>query len=260
MSYYLAPSLVQLRDEINSAYPNRDKASDGWIGDPSHSARVSDHNPDYADGGVVRAIDVDKDGIDVNKLMTVLKGDSRVNYFIFNGLIYGASKFTARKYIGSNQHTKHIHISIKHYNADEDGHAWGYSAGTVKPVASKPKPTPAKTTASTDYKDLEVDGKLGADTITAVQILMSQIDMYHRDIDGVAGKHTWIAVQSWLWDLGYYKRAVDGSFGKQSVLALQKFLAAKGHLDTRKWLVDGKLGKETVKAFQRYLNTQNGGK
>lgn len=256
MSYYLAPSLVDLRNEINAAYPDRDKASDGWIGDPSHQARVSDHNPDYADGGVVRAIDVDKDGIDVNKLISVLKGDSRVNYFIFNGKIYGASKFAARTYKGSNKHTKHIHISIKHSKSAESAGAWGYSSGAIKPVANKPKPVASN--RPTDYKDLAVDGKFGKSTITALQILMSQIDMYHRAIDGVAGKHTWIAVQSWLWDLGYYKRAVDGSFGKHSVIALQKFLAKKGHLDTRKWLIDGKFGKETIKAFQKYLNQQNG--
>lgn len=253
MSYYLAPSLVDLRDEINAAYPDRDKASDGWIGDTSHSARVSDHNPDYADGGVVRAIDVDKDGIDVNKLINVLKGDSRVNYFIFNGKIYGASKFAARTYTGSNKHTKHIHISIKHSKAAEAGGAWGYSGGAIKPVASKPKPV--ATNRPTDYKDLAVDGNLGKATVTAIQILMSQIDMYHRAIDGVAGKHTWIAVQSWLWDLGYYKRAVDGSFGKHSVIALQKFLANKG---IYKGKIDGDFGPMTIKALQKYLNTQNG--
>src|SRR5690606_29069239 len=60
MSYYLAPSLVKLRDLINQNWPNRDKSSDGWIGDPSHQARKSDHNPDYSAGGVVRAIDVDE--------------------------------------------------------------------------------------------------------------------------------------------------------------------------------------------------------
>lgn len=256
MTYYLAPSLKQLRDEINAAHPNRDKASDGWIGDPSHQARVSDHNPDYADGGVVRAIDVDKDGIDVAKLMQVLKGDSRVNYFIFNGKIYGASKFAARTYTGTNKHTKHIHISIKHSQSAENGHAWGYGAGSVKPVANKPKPMASN--RPTDYKDLVVDGKFGTLTVQAVQILMSQIDMYHRAIDGDAGKHTWVAIQSWLWDLGYYKRAIDGDPGKYTIIALQQFLAKKGHLNTKKWLIDGKFGKETIKAFQRYLNTQNG--
>ena len=59
---YLAPSLVQLRNEINRRWPNRDKTSDGWIGDPAHQATKSDHNPDSK--GCVHALDIDKDGID----------------------------------------------------------------------------------------------------------------------------------------------------------------------------------------------------
>ena len=59
MTWRLAGSLVTLRNEINAAYPGRSKVSDGSIGDTSHSARVSDHNPDA--GGVVRAIDVTQD-------------------------------------------------------------------------------------------------------------------------------------------------------------------------------------------------------
>lgn len=140
--YHLAQSLDDLRDEIDAAHPGRDKSSDGWIGDPSHQARPSDHNPDYSDGGVVRAIDVDTTDIDVNKLMGILKKDSRVNYFIHNRFIYGAEKFAKRDYDGDNPHTKHIHISIKHTAAAEKGGSWGYSASkpapSKKPTASKP--------------------------------------------------------------------------------------------------------------------------
>lgn len=32
----IANSLARLRDQINSAYPNRDKASDGWIDDAAY--------------------------------------------------------------------------------------------------------------------------------------------------------------------------------------------------------------------------------
>lgn len=128
--------------------------------------------------------------------------------------------------------------------------------GNVKPVASKPKP--AKTSRPTDYKDLAVDGKLGKSTVTAVQILMSQIGLYERAIDGDDGTYTWMAVQEWLNGLGYYKRQIDGDAGKHTIIAVQQFLAKKGALDTKKWLIDGKFGSATIKAFQSYLNTQNG--
>lgn len=154
--YYLAPSLVDLRNEINSLWPNRDKKSDGWIGDPSHKARVSDHNPDYADGGVVRAIDVDVDGIDLAKLISVIKKDSRTNYYISNSKIYGAEKFLARPYTGSNPHKLHIHISIKHTKAAEKGGAWGLAkAGSGKPA------TPNKAPKTTSGKPLLYRGVKG---------------------------------------------------------------------------------------------------
>lgn len=141
LEFHLAQSLKDLRSEINTLWPERDKKSDGWIGDPSHKARVSDHNPDYADGGVVRAIDVDVDGIDLAKLISVIKKDDRTNYYITNGKIYGAEKFLARPYKGSNPHKLHIHISIKHTKAAEKGGSWGLAkAGAGKPATPNKAP------------------------------------------------------------------------------------------------------------------------
>jgi hypothetical protein len=51
---------VQLREQIDDDYPERDRKSDGWIADTRHSTRKSDHNPDPK-SGIVRAIDVDAD-------------------------------------------------------------------------------------------------------------------------------------------------------------------------------------------------------
>lgn len=118
-SYYLAQSLVALRNEVNARWPRRDKASDGWIGDASHSARKSSHNPDYANGGVVRGLDIDVDDNDPssNLRAEVLKaviGDSRVWYVISNGIIYSRTyNWAARRYTGSNPHTKHVHVSLR---------------------------------------------------------------------------------------------------------------------------------------------------
>jgi hypothetical protein len=55
----LARSLETLRHQVDQLAPNRDKDSDGWIGDTSHQARKSEHNPDA--NGVVRALDITND-------------------------------------------------------------------------------------------------------------------------------------------------------------------------------------------------------
>jgi hypothetical protein len=143
MTYYLAPSLVKLRDQIDSRWPKRDKASDGWIGDASHQATKSDHNPDYANGGIVRAIDVDEDGIDTAVVLEAVLHDPRVSYVIYEGRIWGGTRW--RPYTGLNAHEKHIHISLKHTKAAEQGHAWTLALPTVtvKPAAV-PKPAAAK--------------------------------------------------------------------------------------------------------------------
>lgn len=131
--YFLAASLVALRNEINQRWPNRDKDSDGWIGDASHQARQSDHNPDWsAPGirrGVVRAIDIDKDGIDVDQLIAAVVREPRVAYVIWNRHIASATDdgrpWDWEPYDGKNPHTQHVHISILHTAAAEtDTSTW----------------------------------------------------------------------------------------------------------------------------------------
>jgi len=118
--WYLAPSLVALRTEINRRWPNRNKSSDGAVGDTSHQARKSDHNPDWDSNGVVRATDTDKDGIDVQTLLNAVIGDHRVQYVIWNRHIYSRTyNWVKQAYNGSNPHTGHVHISIRHTKAAE---------------------------------------------------------------------------------------------------------------------------------------------
>lgn len=141
MAYFLAASLVSLRNEINAAHPRRDKASDGWVGDTAHAARKSDHNPDYAAGGIVRAIDVDKDGIDVNRLLQVCFRSGKVEYVIWNYGIYTRQNgFRRAAYNGSNPHDKHVHISIMHTAGAAAAGPWGYSGG----AAPAPAPAPGR--------------------------------------------------------------------------------------------------------------------
>lgn len=132
--YYLAPSLLDLRNEINTASPARDHTSDGWIGDASHAARVSDHNPDWSSNGVVRALDVDVDGCDPDQLIAVAIRDPRVEYVISRGKIYERGNgFKPRVYTGTNKHDKHTHISLRHTKAAEKSGPWGFAA--VSPPA-----------------------------------------------------------------------------------------------------------------------------
>jgi hypothetical protein len=89
----LSKAAIQLREQFDDNFSDRDRTSDGWIGDSRHSARKSDHNPD--EQGWVRAIDVDRDLSgkakpdlmpDVaDQLRILAKSDKRISYIIFAG-------------------------------------------------------------------------------------------------------------------------------------------------------------------------------
>lgn len=125
MAWRLANSLIQLRNEVNIAYPNRSKASDGTIGDASHSSRTSQHNPNPA--GVVTAMDITHDpshGLDAGVLANKLINDPRTWYVIWNRKIWEAGRWT--NYTGSSPHDKHVHISTKQTPGSYDNDAkWG---------------------------------------------------------------------------------------------------------------------------------------
>ena len=108
-----------LREQIDDAFIDRDRNSDGWIGDARHQLRVSDHCPD--ENGWVRAIDIDKDlrshksaAFDLaDQLRICGKTDKRIKYVIFNHKIASQkSKFEWKPYTGINPHEHHIHISF----------------------------------------------------------------------------------------------------------------------------------------------------
>ena len=120
----------QLRLQVDDSYSDRDRTSDGWIGDTRHQARPSDHNPDAE--GIVRAIDIDRDLFGKAKpdLMPDLadqlrlcakRGDKRISYIIFDGRIASSKKAWAwRTYTGINKHNHHCHISFTK-KGDADG-------------------------------------------------------------------------------------------------------------------------------------------
>ena len=118
----------KLREQIDDAFPDRDRKSDGWIGDAAHSNRKSDHNPDPSNG-IVRAIDVDKDfdsrpstgAYLADQIRQCAKKDKRISYVIYAGKIASAkSLWRWRTYSGVNSHHAHIHISFSK-KGDQNG-------------------------------------------------------------------------------------------------------------------------------------------
>lgn len=122
-SWRVAKPLIVLRDQLNALYPNRNKASDGTIGDAAHQATPSDHNPDA--NGVVKALDIThdpKNGLDIGQLFEQLRSsrDGRISYIIANKKIMVAPYWESPyPYAGSDPHTNHIHISVRGNFDDE---------------------------------------------------------------------------------------------------------------------------------------------
>ena len=118
MNPKLCAAGVQLRDQIDTWYPDRRTTSDGWIGDARHSASKSDHNPD---GIWVRAVDINSllessDSLApylADQIRIAAKTDKRISYVIYNRRICSKIlNWRWRKYSGINPHKRHIHISF----------------------------------------------------------------------------------------------------------------------------------------------------
>ncbi|MFC4072515.1 hypothetical protein [Actinoplanes subglobosus] len=130
-TWLLVPCLGQLRTELNRIAPNRDKSSDGTIGDSAHQGRVSDHNDDEVGRVPIRdadskhevhAIDLDTDLREPNLTMEMVVqhvvgrcrsgAEKRLRYVIYNRRIWEASNgWRQRSYSGDSPHTEHAHFS-----------------------------------------------------------------------------------------------------------------------------------------------------
>ena len=131
MKPQLCKAGVQLREQFDDSFPDRDRTSDGWIADARHiAAGTSDHIADPK-SGIVHAIDVDRDVSGkakpdlmpdiADQLRALAKSDKRISYIIFDGKIASAkSLWKFRKYTGINQHRHHLHVSFTS-KGDEDG-------------------------------------------------------------------------------------------------------------------------------------------
>ncbi|WP_420733187.1 peptidoglycan-binding domain-containing protein [Brevibacterium luteolum] len=207
MSWHLAPALDQLRAEVNALWPNRSKASDGTIGDPAHSSRTSDHNPNAR--GSVNAIDITASGINVQKLINAAKKHPSVRYIIHNRKIMNRDigNFAPRPYRGSNPHTAHVHISLYQSRAAEQRkQSWGL-ANAKGGGGSSGGSTYKSVTGSTPLVKLyhkgepvrriqsavgvKVDGYYGPDTVKAVKAFQKKHDL---SADGIVGPKTWAKI------------------------------------------------------------------
>jgi lysozyme family protein len=150
----VAESLKALLAQVNEAFPGRNKASDGTLGDTSHQARPSDHNPRIIDGafGVVTALDITHDpahGCDAGRIAQSIweSRDARVKYIIWNRKIANSSPigsapaWTWRAYTGANPHNKHCHISVKAAKERyDDSREWTLPTADGTEASALPEP------------------------------------------------------------------------------------------------------------------------
>ena len=208
MTWRLARALETLRSQVNAKWPARSKSSDGSVGDTSHSARPSDHNPV---NGVVHAIDITHDpkgGFDSYAFADMLlkKQDRRIKYIISNRRIGSGPALPQpgvwRKYTGTNPHDHHCHISVVPGPAGDDTSQWdidGNLTPTARQVAAyvPPPATLRKGSTGMDVRKLQAalhiftDGQFGDMTEMALKNFQKEHGLVE---DGIAGPQVWKAI------------------------------------------------------------------
>lgn len=110
----LAPSLARLVSDVDVRHPNRNRASDGSIGDAAHAARSSFHNPS---DGWVDALDLTHQAgvFDAHGFADALvaRKPAWMDHVISNRRIASAARgWQWRAYDGTNPHDKHAHFAV----------------------------------------------------------------------------------------------------------------------------------------------------
>lgn len=127
----VAPAIVQLLTQINVAYPNRVKASDGTLPSAAHHA-VNPHS-DHERGDALDVTYDPLDGPNLDGLALSLLRDPRVTYVIWQRRIAnraidgGAWRAYTATAVQTDPHTSHLHVSINHGTRD-DASKWDLSA------------------------------------------------------------------------------------------------------------------------------------
>jgi murein DD-endopeptidase MepM/ murein hydrolase activator NlpD len=170
-SYYVANSIeAELRD-FNQLFPKRSKASDGWLGNASHQAHPSDHNPAWNAGGIIRAGDLTTTswGIAGGKytaeqrkwhqdLIADLIATEKANpidrlwYLIhwipgdaYPKIWSRSTNWEPKRYTGPSPHDHHFHTSIMRTNAAAgDTKRWFTKFLKYLPDAEQPEKPPIK--------------------------------------------------------------------------------------------------------------------
>lgn len=231
MSWHLAPSLKQLLNEVNGAWPNRSKSSDGTIGDRAHSARKSDHNPNSR--GSVNAIDITAKGVDVARIIAVAKRHPSVRYIIYNRSIMNRDigNFKPRAYHGANPHTAHVHISIyQRESAEKDTRSWGLASAKAKPAPKRPEP-PRKPAGKAPKFPLPAGHWYGPESKNN----KNHSGYWAKDRAGIKQWQSQMRKRGW-------RLNPDGYYGPQSYRVCKQFQAEKG------LRVDGGVGVDTWRA------------
>jgi hypothetical protein len=199
--------LQALRD-ATSRWPNRDRSSDGIMGDTAHQQRHSDHN----DGNAFDLTHDSAHGVDCGVLSRLVINDNRVTYVIWNRQIYNRARVAEgwRPYTGLNPHNHHMHVSIR-AAARNDLSPWPWSASAVNPPFTSKQPV------------------LGGHGPSYPGTPLRQ---------GSQGTHV-RTIQQRLKDLGY-AMTIDGIFGpgtREVVVAFQrkKNLLADGMVGPKTW-------------------------
>ena len=212
MSWRVAKSLDVLLTQLNQHAPQRNRMSDGSIGDTAHASRSSDHNPWYGPG-IVTARDYTHDpagGLDGQWLADTLvtAKDRRLKYVIWNRRIVsgtgGPSPWVWRPYSGINAHAHHVHVSVLAEPCCDDTECW---------LLEPPVPAALAVLAP---------GSVGPAVTLLQQFLKRAFAAYAGGL------------------------AVDGDYGPRTTLAVQEFQRRTG------LTVDGVVGPATVRELVKY--------
>lgn len=128
-SWEVSPILAPLIADVKREFPG---IVVGTIGDPAHQAEAtgSDHNPDQY-GFVCAADFMFGNGFGATQAEALFDRlnqlrDSRTAYAIYNRRIESStvSPWTVRSYTGTDPHTGHVHVSVKHSSNPRPTTSW----------------------------------------------------------------------------------------------------------------------------------------